>query len=78
VPAMERRGVQVDEMTPVFQTISDPKIGDCMRAATASIFNLKIEQVPHFMMFDGRQWFTVFWYFLLALGYEYHRRMPSL
>lgn len=59
-------------MIPVFQTIVDPKIGDCLRAATASIFDLKLEQVPNFMMFEGRKWFTVFWYFLLALGYEYH------
>lgn len=52
--------------------------GDCMRAAIASMFELEIEQVPHFLLFDKPHKnryevssFFVLHYFLYAMGYEY-------
>lgn len=41
-------------MKPVYQTIIDKEIGDCQRAAAASLFELKIEQVPHFILFNEK------------------------
>ena len=40
-------------MTPVYQTIVDPGIGDCLRAAYASILDLPIESVPNFAEMHG-------------------------
>lgn len=36
-------------MTPVFQTIIDKQVGNCMQASYASILDLPLEQVPHFL-----------------------------
>ena len=36
-------------MTPVFQTIIDSQVGNCMQASYASILDLPLEQVPHFL-----------------------------
>lgn len=58
-------------MTPIFQTIVDPERGDCMRATIASLFDLEIVQVPHFQLFK-EEWFSVMYYFLYALGYDYN------
>lgn len=58
-------------MYPVFQTVIDKTIGDCLRAAVASMFELDITQVPNFMMFQGSKWFDVYCYFLKGIGYEY-------
>ncbi len=38
-------------MTPVFQKIVG-EYGDCMRAALASLFDLELDQVPHFRLYD--------------------------
>ena len=43
-------------MKPIFQTITHDNRGDCHRAAVASIFDLEIEQVPHFRLFDDDTW----------------------
>lgn len=58
-------------MTPVFQSIVDQGRGDCQRAAIASLFDLKLEQVPHFKLF-GPDWWRVYYYFLMGIGYEFH------
>lgn len=41
-------------MHKVYQTIVDKGRGDCMRAAIASMFELDILQVPHFLMFGNK------------------------
>ena len=58
-------------MTPVDQTIICSERGDCMRATVASLFDLELEQVPHFRLFDDKTWFDIYYYFLYGLGYEY-------
>lgn len=35
-------------MIPVFQKYRDPVRGDCLSACLASLFHLKLEDVPHF------------------------------
>lgn len=57
-------------MKPVFQTIVDKRRGDCMRATVASLLELEIEQVPHFILFD--KYFDIFWAFIRSLGYDYN------
>jgi len=58
-------------MKLVDQSIVDENSGDCFRAAIASLFELELSQVPHFRLFADDKWFAVFWYYLLALGWEY-------
>lgn len=57
-------------MKKVDQTIICKGNGDCFRAAIASIFELAIEQVPHFTMYDER-WNDLFLIFLDFMGWEY-------
>jgi hypothetical protein len=58
-------------MIQVNQTIVDRGRGDCLRAAVASLLDLEILQVPHFILFkDG--WWNVFYHFLESIGYELH------
>ena len=57
-------------MIPVYQTIVDEKRGDCMRATIASLFDLRLEQVPDFTLFDDVLYWRVFHYFVFALGYD--------
>jgi hypothetical protein len=74
-------------MKKVFQSIVEKGRGDCWRAVTASLFELEIEQVPHFLLFDKKQSalieynenslgrissFNMFWHFIRALGWEYN------
>ncbi len=66
------------KMIPVYQTIvykdtrKKGKIpGDCLRAGVASLFELEIIQVPHFLLFD-REWFHILWSFVGWLGYDMH------
>ena len=64
-------------MTPVDQTVVCSKRGNCMQAVVASLFDLELEQVPHFRLYDidpdnkGASWFTVFTGFFYSMGYEY-------
>jgi len=58
-------------MTPVYQTIVDPGNGNCMQAAVATLFDMKLEEVPHFLTF-GDKWFSVFYEFIKDSGYAYH------
>lgn len=47
-------------MTPVDQEfhIEEKQIGDCVRAATASLLDLKREEVPHFVRDEpGNTWY---------------------
>ncbi|MCK5603391.1 hypothetical protein KAR91_16015 [Candidatus Pacearchaeota archaeon] len=58
-------------MKTIDQTILCKDKGDCQRAVVATLFDLEIEQVPHFRLFSDDTWFNVYWYFLYALGWEY-------
>ena len=58
-------------MTPVDQIAPHQDHGDCLRASVASLFDLRIEQVPNFMLFEGDQWWHVCYAFIWALGYEF-------
>ena len=58
-------------MKPVFQTMFGKEDGDCHRASIASLFNLKIEQVPHFRLFPDEVWSYVLSGFLWGLGYDW-------
>lgn len=61
-------------MTPVFQTIVGPvdaeagKKGNCMQAVVASLFDLPLQEVPHFIE-HNEEWFQVFYNFLDEQGY---------
>lgn len=57
-------------MTPVDQAIVDKGDGDCFRAAVASVLDMTLEQVPHFIRF-GQIWHTVYRKFMRMFGWEY-------
>ena len=57
-------------MKPVNQTIVSVEDGDCTRACLASILDLPIDAVPHFVRF-GAGWFRIFSHFLMSLDYEF-------
>lgn len=58
-------------MTPIDQTVVDAGRGDCHRACFASLFNLELDQVPNFRLYDVETWFKVYYHMLLAVGYDY-------
>jgi len=55
-------------MTPVYQTIIDGGLGDCMRAVIASLLDKSIEEVPHFLEF-GERWYDTLDEYLDVEGY---------
>lgn len=56
-------------MIRVYQTINDSEIGDCLRAATASLLELNITQVPHFILYD--EWANIYIHFLRFFNIEF-------
>lgn len=57
-------------MTPINQSIVDKGDGDCFRAAVASVLDLSLEQVPHFIRY-GEDWFKMYWHFIKYFGWDY-------
>ena len=57
-------------MIKVFQTIVDKGHGNCMQAAVASLFELPLEAVPHFLEYRDK-WFETFYNFVREQGYEF-------
>ena len=57
-------------MIPVTQSDTSSTTGDCLRATVASLFELKVEQVPHFQLYHVDIWWDVFVSFIWGLGYE--------
>ena len=57
-------------MNPVDQTIVSKEDGDCTRACVASILDLTIEQVPHFLRFKAT-WFNHISGFFWTMGYKF-------
>jgi hypothetical protein len=58
-------------MTPVYQTIVDPGKGNCLQAVVASLLDLHLDDVPHFISFEDK-WFEAYFNFLEEKGIEYH------
>lgn len=60
-------------MKPTDQTIlhGGQVPGNCLQAAVASILELPLEAVPHFVLF-GSKWADALWTFLGELGYDVH------
>lgn len=56
-------------MTKVFQDKFGIGHGNCMSAVIASLFDLKLEEVPYFIGED--HWFEVYCKFIKEQGYEY-------
>jgi hypothetical protein len=54
-------------MKPVMQSIVDPVNGDCLRACIASIFELPLEEVPHFVAL-GTGWHAALQNWLRPMG----------
>ena len=63
-------------MIKIYQTIVDRGHGNCMQAAIASLLELPLEEVPHFLE-HGHMWFEVFYEFLKKNGYEYRRMLHN-
>ncbi len=62
-------------MIPIDQTIvaadrKDGVPGNCLQAAVASMLELPLEAVPHFLL-SGDKWFEVFHCFFWAHGYSW-------
>jgi len=57
-------------MIKVYQTIVDKDHGNCMQAAIASLFELPLEKVPHFLE-AGQKWFEIFYKFVRDQGYDF-------
>lgn len=56
-------------MTPVYQNRFGEGYGNCMQAAFATLFDLKLEEVPNFIEIDN--WHDAMWEFFKTQGYEY-------
>ena len=56
-------------MIPVTQSIVNGGDGDCLRAAVASILDITLEEVPHFVRYKER-WFDMFYMFMNFHGWE--------
>lgn len=56
-------------MIKVYQTIIDKGHGNCVQAAIASLFELRLEKVPHFLEY-GEKWFEIFYNFVRKQGYD--------
>lgn len=57
-------------MIPVNQTDSTKERGNCQQACVATLFNLELEQVPNFRLFDDDKWWPEFLDFIWGLGFE--------
>lgn len=59
-------------MLPVNQSIVGQEVGDSLRACVASLFELKLDQVPHFKLYtDEVQRQRVYELFIAAMGYAH-------
>ena len=57
-------------MKPVNQTNTTKERGDCQRASVATLFDLELEQVPNFILYENELGWSVLCSFVWALGYE--------
>lgn len=57
-------------MTPIFQRVSDPKLGDCMRATVASILDVPMEAIPNFSCAPDGLFHHLFEQTMFAYGWK--------
>ena len=57
-------------MTPVMQTIIDAEYGNCFQATIASLLDLPLEAVPHFLRSE-ELWHDVYTAFMWAHGWDW-------
>lgn len=57
-------------MIKIYQTIIDKGHGNCMQAAIASLFEVPLETVPHFLE-HGENWFSIMYEFINKQGYDF-------
>ena len=50
--------------------------GNCLQACIASLFELPLESVPHFVTYPDDEWVNVFLDFIYAQGYIYEGYAP--
>ena len=70
-------------MKPIIQTIRGGKLSNCLQAVTASYFDIKLSDVPNFMLFgrNNHQYFKAFHLFVSSMGYEsfgYIKGLPPI
>ena len=63
-------------MIPVFQTISDSENGNCLQAVIASLFDMPLDEVPHFISFKDK-WFSEFRKFITSKNYKYNNGLVN-
>jgi len=62
-------------MQPIYQTIHEPLNGNCFQACVASIFELPLDAVPHFMEnCAGHKWTQEQWDAVLKFAEDHGRR----
>lgn len=64
-------------MKKVYQTIYDKKNGNCIQAVVASLLELELEQVPHFLEF-GDDWWNKTYSFLDEHGYSFNGNLQNI
>ena len=56
-------------MKPVYQTIFGKENGNCLQAVVASVLELPLDEVPHFISF-GDEWLDSYREFMLSKGFD--------
>ena len=54
-------------MKQIYQECVDAGKGDCMRATVASIFELDMQCVPNFILFDEWIWYQIYINFIWTM-----------
>ena len=58
-------------MKKIDQTCIDSGKGNCQQAVVASILGLDLSQVPNFILYADNEWWNVYYYFMLSVGWQY-------
>lgn len=58
-------------MKQIFQSEIHELRGDCQRAAVASILEVELCQVPHFILYAGDEWYRMFLGYMELMGYGF-------
>jgi hypothetical protein len=70
-------------MTPVYQTLFNAGTvkgelpGNCLQAAIASLLDMRLDDIPHFMSYGDDDWFKRYKEFLHESGYHYERTLHN-
>lgn len=63
-------------MTKVFQDKFGRGEGNCMQAAVASLFDMELHEVPHFLLMK-EDWFQAMWEVAKSRGYTYSHMLNN-